>query len=719
MYYYQIWIRNIKGLYTWHADAPVPVGARVLVAFRGRKKIGIIVDNASSGIDFKTQPILEVLNETFLAPKYIDLAQNVAQDNFCTLEKVLSLMIPEAFFQQEHPEKRAIFYVLNDEIIPESDIDQCRLQIRGEKQKQVIELLSKGTMREEEVRKIASLATIKNLLEKGLVTQKKGHIIDPFAGQRIGRPHFDFTPLQQKAFDAMQQAIKPVLLFGVTGSGKTELYKKMALQVLEKDASSQVLFLLPEIALTPQLIAEFYGLFGDTVAVWHSRLSEGEKVQEWARLRSGEARILVGTRSALFVPLANPQLIILDEEHEWTYKNEFAPRFWTHDIAQQLSEAFGAKLIFGSATPRLESFYKCQQAEWIRVDLKNRVFQTELPSIEVIDLRNEMKKGNDGPISESLSKRLADMLVQKKQAVFFLNKRGFSGSTLCRVCGHLFHCPNCENNMKLHRKGEQSKFLCHICGHMEKFPSVCPKCGTEKFEFRGWGTQQVEQYLKDHFPGIRVFRADADAITGKYDFQRLMDRFHNYEADVLLGTQMVAKGLDFERVELVGVILADVGLSLPDFRSEERVFQLLHQVAGRAGRRAQKGHIVIQSFRPQERIFSFLKKHDVDGFISVLQEERAQMHYAPFGAVGKLSISHEDKHKAYQIAQEVFKSLKGAMEGDDKEVLFAPAFFPRTHGKYHFHVFVKFPNKESLFEFLVQQKLPPSVKIDIDPISLL
>ena len=718
MHYYQIWIRNIKGLYTWHSDKPVSVGARVMIHFRGRKKIGIVVDKISGEVDFRTQPIVEVLNDVFLALEYIELAQRVAQDTFCSLEKVLSLMIPEAFFQKEHPEKREVFYRLSLKYREQVDVDPVS-PLRGEKQKQVVELLSKKKMREEEVRKIASLATIKNLLEKGLITQEEGHIIDPFAGQRIGRPHFDFTSLQQKVFDVMQQATKPVLLFGVTGSGKTELYKKMALQVLEKDESSQVLFLLPEIALTPQLIAEFYGLFGDIVAVWHSRLSEGEKVQEWARLRSGEARILVGTRSALFVPLSNPQLIILDEEHEWTYKNEFAPRFWTHEVVEILSKLFGAKLIFGSATPRVESFYKCKEGDWMRADLPTRVFETALPAIQVVDFKNEMKKGNDSPMSEILSEKLSDMLQQKKQAVFFLNKRGFSGATLCRVCGHLFHCPNCENNMKLHKKGMQSKFLCHICGHMEKFPETCPECNTEKFEFRGWGTQQVEQYLKNHFSGIRVFRADADAITGKYDFARLMERFHNYEADVLLGTQMVAKGLDFERVQLVGVILADVGLSLPDFRSEERVFQLLHQVSGRAGRRSQQGNIVIQTFRPQERIFQYLRKHDVEGFIKVLQEERQEMEYPPFGVVVKLSISDIDKTRAYRVAQEVFGQMKKALEGREEQVLFAPAFFPRTHNKYHFHVFLKFKEKEALMDFLTQQKLSHTVKIDIDPISLL
>lgn len=713
MQYCWVWIRGIKGIYTWHSKDILSVGARVMVLFRERKRIGIIVDVSLENIDFKTKPILEVWEHDFIHPDYLCVARHVADENFCKFEKVFSLMVPEPFFQKQHPEKRAILYFLNKEKQEESEL------LRGKKQKHVVKLLENKKAAVEDIRKIASLKTLRTLIDKEIIIEEQGSIIDPFQGQRKSRPHFEFTAEQQEAFDLIKKSSIPVLLFGVTGSGKTEIYKKIALDILEKDASAQVLFLLPEIALTPQLIAEFYGLFDDIVAVWHSRLSEGEKVQEFARIQAGEARILVGTRSAVFVPLRNPQLIILDEEHEWTYKNEFMPRFWTHDVAEKISNTFGAKLIFGSATPRIESFNRCQMKEWEKVDLRNRVFKTKLPKIEMIDLKNERKKGNDSPFSERLQERLSLLLKRQRQAVFFLNKRGYAGATLCRTCGKNFHCPDCDNNMKVHKKFDQSKFICHICGHIEKFPSSCPDCRTKSFEFRGWGTQQVEKCLIDMFPGIRVFRADADAVSGKYDFANLMERFHNHEADVLLGTQMVAKGLDFEKVELVGVIMADVGLSLPDFRAEERVFQLLNQVSGRAGRRDRQGEIIIQSFQPNERIFRYLKAHDVEGFISELQKERAEMKHSPFGTIAKLSVSHIDKAVALREGRAIFNFLKECEDSVLEEVFFAPAFFPRTHGKYHFHVFIKSQDINQLIKFLKCNKLPHLPKIDINPISLL
>ncbi len=694
-------------------------GIRVVVSFRGRKKVGLVLNIDEEPPPFETQEIIEIWDKKFLPPKYIEIAKQVSQENFCAIEKVLSLMVPEAFLQKQNPEKREIFYSLTHPgrrghvTAPSEQISN----IRGKKQKLALQILTeKKEISEAELRKHISLVTLRTLLDKKIITQKIGRLIDPFAKTRKSRPHFDFTPDQKKAFDQIKKSKTPTLLFGVTGSGKTEIYKKLTLETLEKQKTSQVLFLLPEIALTPQLIAEFYGLFGDVVAVWHSKLSEGEKIQEFARIQSGEARILVGARSAVLVPMKNPKLIILDEEHEWTYKNEFAPRFWAHDVAAEIGDKFGAKLLFGSATPRLESWQQCVEKTWKRVDLPKRVFDTKLPDIEIVDFKNELKKGNDSPISEKLHEHLGQILSKKKQAVFFLNKRGFSGSTMCRSCGHTFECPDCSSNMKLHRKIDKSKFLCHICGKIEFFPGRCPECGTENFEFRGWGTQQVEKILEEQFPGIRVFRADADSITGKHDFESLMNRFHDYEADVLLGTQMVAKGLDFDRVELVGIILADVGLSLPDFRTEERVFDLLMQVSGRAGRRKNQGKIIVQTFHPKEEIFQFLRKNDVTGFIDTQLETRKTAQMPPFGAMAKILFSGINKEQTFQKAKDFYEKIKKEFK---KNVHFAPAFFPKMHGKYHFHIFVRTPDKQQLISLLENLEIPHEAKVDIDPVSLL
>ncbi len=705
MNYCDIWIRGLKGIFSWHREETINIGARVTVKLRGRLKTGIVIRVSKDKPEFKTQAIVEVWNEEFIPPEYIDIAREVAEENFASLEKVLSLTVPEKFFSKKNPEKRNNSYELKN--LPEN--------IRGEKQKQAVELIQKykGNISEEELRKDIPLATIKTLLEKGIIIKKKGKIPGIFSDTQKTRPSFTLTPEQKKVEEAIKKSEKPVLLFGVTGSGKTEVYKKLAEEV-KKDG--QVLFLVPEIALTPQLIAELYSVFGDCLAVWHSKLSEGEKVQEWARIQSEEARILVGARSAVMVPLRNPKLIILDEEHEWTFKNEFAPRFQTHDIVEKIVSRFNSKLILGTATPRLESFQKCETGEWNRVDLPNRVHEVQLPEIEIIDLKNESKKGNFSPISESLEQELRELLKQKKQAMIFLNKRGFAGSTMCKVCGHTFECPNCTANMKLHERIGSRKFICHVCGHLEPFVIKCPECKAENFQFKGWGTQQVEKELKERFPNIRVFRADADSVSGKQDFEKLMDRFHRGEADVLLGTQMIAKGLDFDNVELVGVILADVGLTLPDFRSEERVFQLLTQVSGRAGRRKKRGKIVIQSFRPEEKIFQFVRHHDSEGFLQWQSELRKKANMPPFSAMAKISFSDEKKEVAFAEAKKFFNEIKVHLK--DK-CYSAPAFFPRTHNKYHFHVFIREKDKTELIKFLKRIEIPEKAKVDINPSSLL
>lgn len=720
MKYCDVWLRGVKGIFSWHTENDISVGARVVVRFRGRKKGGLVVRVSEVKPEFPTKAVEEIWDEDFVDPRYIELAQQIADENFSNLEKGLSLMVPEKFFATQFPEKRDIFYILQDR----------EVEVRGEKQKLALDMLHKanGKISAEILREKVSLATVKSLIEKGILKEERGEVSDIFAPPTRIKENFDLTPTQQKAFDEIVKSDKPCLLFGVTGSGKTEIYKKLAKQILDEDETSQVLFLLPEIALTPQLIAEFHALFGGQIAVWHSQLSEGEKVQEWARLHYGQARILIGARSAVLVPLRNPKLIILDEEHEWTFKNEFSPRFQTHDVVEFIEHIFCSRLIFGTATPRLESLEKCQKNEWKRVNLTSRVHEVQLPEIDLVDLKNEAKKGNFGPLSEPLIAELAENLKRQKQAVIFLNKRGFSGSTMCRSCGHTFHCPNCSNNMKMHQKVGDRKFICHVCGHMEKFPVACPECGIDHFVFRGWGTQMVEEALGQVFPQIRILRADADSITGKHDFEKLMDKFHAGEADVLLGTQMVAKGLDFENVDLVGVILADVGLSLPDFRSEERVFQLLTQVSGRAGRRQKRGKIIIQTFHPDEKVFEFVRHHDSEGFLNWQSEIRAQTAMPPFSTIAKLTISDDRKEKAFAEAKRIYEILKGevlrlpSVAQDDSETWdchMAPAFFPRTHGKYHFHVFVRAPHKKELIEFLKKQKHISAAKIDVGPISLL
>lgn len=708
MPFHQIWLRGVRDLFTWEGEQTLSPGARVVVKFRGKKRVGLVVSSSAKKPTFRTQPVLEIWDESFLPPKFISLAQEIATEFFTPLPKILGLMVPEKFLIQKHPEKRETFYTLTGEEFE---------SLRGEKQKWVVEqLLKQEKVSEETLRKKVSLQTLRSLEEKKIITSLSGKIIPAVLPREKVRQNFTLNAAQQGAFEQISKSSKPSVLFGVTGSGKTEIYKKLAKAVSESDPTAQVLFLLPEIALTPQLVAEFRAQVGEQVAVWHSNLSAGEKIQEWARCRSGEARILIGARSAAWVPLVNPKLIILDEEHEWTFKSEFAPRIWTHELVERLAQRFQAKRVFGSATPRLESFWRCESGEWDLISLVERVHAVEMPDIQFVDLRNEGKKGNFTPISEWLGEEISDMLKQKKQGILFLNRRGFSGSTMCRKCGHNFHCPHCSSPMKLHRNFDREKMLCHVCGHLEKVSEHCPECGEKNFEFRGWGTQQVEQILGDQFPGIRVLRADADSVGGRYDFEKILDTFHRGEADILLGTQMIAKGLDFENVNLVGVILADVGLGLPDFRADERVFQLLTQVAGRAGRRKKQGKILIQTFRPDEEIFQFVRNHDTQHFVAKQLCDRKVSQMPPFVSLAKVTFSHPDKKRGWQLSKHFFQQ---AREAFGSQAQWAPAFFPKAHGKYHFHVFLRASSRQKLQEFFQKTPLPHEAKIDLDPVSLL
>ena len=723
MNFAEVYLRGVQGIFTWEIpeNLNVSAGSRVIVTFRGRKRIGLVTKTTEVKPDFKTQPVVEVLDEHFVPEKYLDIAREVSTENACSFEKIIKLMIPESFFLINNPEKREVSLILEKK--PE---EIKALKIRGQKQKLAIEIIKKNgnNILESELREQGiGLATLKGLIEKNIIKQEFGELIHGMKIEKIKRRNHDLTNLQKSVFNDILSTDKPTVLFGVTGSGKTEIYKKIAEEVFTKHETGQVLFLLPEIALTSQLIAEFRAMFGDRIAVWHSNMANGEKIQEWKRIRTGEANILIGARSAAFVPLKNPKLIILDEEHEWTFKSEFSPRVWTHDLVEKIAKKFEARLIFGSATPRLESFYKCEKGDYHLVKLLSRVHETPLPMIQMVDFKNEIKKGNYTPISEILIEELEKMKRRGKQAVFFLNRRGFSGSTLCKVCGDKFLCPHCDAPMKLHKSNNNSKFLCHVCGYMESPPEKCLGCGAKDFEYRGWGTQKVEHFFKENFPQFKVLRADADTVSGRYDFEKLLEKFHNKEADILLGTQMIAKGLDFEDVELVGVLQADIGLSLPDFRAEERVFQLLTQVSGRAGRRKNRGKIIIQSYNPEEKIFEYVQRHDTEGFINWTKENRRSTLSPPYSYLGKVTFSNQDKALAFSDAKRFFERMKKTVPIEESySVHFAPAFFPKSHGKYHFHVVIKSPKREEILEFIQKTAaLFPKkfLKVDIDPVSIL
>ncbi len=709
MQYVEVYLKNVTEIYTWHTSIPVQIGSRVELLFRNKPKIGVVTKIHTTPPDFETKSILSVLDLEFVPSKYIDFAFDISEICFCKPTKVLSLMIPSKFFLKKQALEMNRYYTLiekNREVLE---------KIKGKKQKELIEYLGNNPQVEHSViTKLFTTGTIKSLLDRDIIRCEKNGYILASNCEELDEA-VALSSVQLKAVKSIKNAETPSLLWGVTGSGKTEIYKQLAKELITQDG--QMLLLVPEIGLTPQLINHFKGIFGDKVVVWHSNLSDGEKLRTWLSMFTGEAKVLIGARSAVLVPIPNLKLIILDEEHEWTYKNEFVPRFWTHDIVELLAQKFEAQLLFGTATPRVESINRVEKDDWNLVRLDKRFFEAPKSNIQLVDLKNEIKRGNASPLSEALVKNIREIVNDNRQVVLFLNKRGFAGATMCRFCGQTFECKNCSAHMKVHGIS-QPKLICHICHYIQPFPKKCPTCSSENFKFQGWGTQQVEQLLKQNFPDKKILRADSDALGSKYDFDDLIQKFHNHEADILLGTQMIAKGLDFAKVDLVGLILADVGLNLPDFRSEERVFQLLNQVAGRTGRRGQESRVIVQTFEPDHEVFKYLLKDDIPGFLETQKLSRKSMNMPPFSHIAKITFSDPSKTTAFAETKKFFEILKQIIT-DEEECFWAPAFFPKVHNKYWFYIFLKTRDIDKTKAILQNVDIPKEAKLDLSPISLL
>jgi primosomal protein N' (replication factor Y) len=493
------------------------------------------------------------------------------------------------------------------------------------------------------------------------------------------------TADQQEALRAISESSLrgqgTILLHGVTGSGKTEVYLRSIAGMLAEGRSSIVL--VPEIALTPQMIERFTRRFGDEVAVLHSRLSAGERFDEWKRVSTGEARVVIGARSAVFAPVRNLGLLVLDEEHEYTYKQEESPRYHARDIALWRAGWHGAVTVLGSATPSLESFYLARHGDYTLCRLTGRAAGRPLPPVDVVDMRVELKSGNRSLFSRRLTGALGDVLAAGRQAILFLNRRAFATFVLCRSCGHVMRCPHCQVSLKYHSVG--SALRCHYCDHNEQYPLVCPACAGRYIRHFGTGTQRVAAELQQMFPGARVERLDADAASQKGAHRRILTAFRRGETDILVGTQMVAKGLDFPNVTLVGVITADTSLNLPDFRAGERTFQLLTQVAGRAGRGEAGGRVVVQTYSPQHHAVTTAREHDYETFYGQEIQARAELGYPPFCRMVKILFAGPDEGKT-AAAAEAFASI---MAGTADLLGPSPCPIIRLRGNYRWQLAVR------------------------------
>ena len=437
------------------------------------------------------------------------------------------------------------------------------------------------------------------------------------------------TPEQTKAVEAFwqdyrQEKYGTYLVYGVTGSGKTEVYMEMISRVLEQ--GRQAIMLIPEIALTYQTVLRFYGRFGDRVSILHSRMSQGERSDQMERVKAGEVDVMIGPRSALFTPFSNLGLIVIDEEHEGTYKSEQAPRYHARETAIRRARMEGASVVLGSATPSLETFYACRSGRCRMLQLTNRTGGGELPQVLVADMREELRKGNRSILSGRLEEMIRDRLEKKEQIMLFLNRRGYAGFVSCRACGYVVKCPHCDVSLSAHRNG---RLVCHYCGYEEPAIQTCPSCGSSYIGGFKAGTQQVEEMIHKRFPEARVLRMDLDTTRKKDGYEKILETFSDEEADILIGTQMIVKGHDFPNVTLVGILAADLSLYSDDYRSAERTFQLLTQAAGRAGRGGRSGEVVIQTYSPDHYAVRMAASQNYEGFYEEEMRYRSLMGYPP------------------------------------------------------------------------------------------
>ncbi|RRK11038.1 primosomal protein N' [Lactiplantibacillus garii] len=575
-----------------------------------------------------------------------------------------------------------------------------------------------------------SEATIRTGAKKGWLKKVAVEVYrDPYATSDIQPTQpLQLNPEQQVAVDQIvsaidQPATTTFLLEGVTGSGKTEVYLQSMAAALAQGKTA--LMLVPEISLTPQMVRRVKGRFGKAVAVLHSGLSSGEKYDEWRRIQRGEAQVVVGARSAVFAPLTNLGLIVMDEEHESTYKQDDAPRYHARQVALWRSRYHNCPVVLGSATPSLETRARAEKGVYQRLVLADRVNQRPLPQVSIIDMKKEMQQHAESNFSAPLLVALQDRLDRHEQSVLMLNRRGYSSFVLCRDCGFVLKCPNCDISLTLHMDTHTMK--CHYCGHEEPIPRVCPNCHSRQIRYYGTGTEKVEEELRDLLPDARIIRMDNDTTRKKGAHAKLLAQFGSGDADILIGTQMIAKGLDFPNVTLVGVLNADTALGLPDFRASERTFELLTQVSGRAGRAEKSGHVYIQTFNPDHYAIRFAQHHDYEGFFKYEMQVRHQGGYPPYYFTVQITASDLDEAVAAKRMYQLLQWLRPRLAPSTIILGPTPKPIARVNRRYYYQIVIKYkqePNLEKtlttlLHETQVQQRQGLQIGIDVEPLHFM
>ena len=692
---------NVKTLnktfdYNVPDDLEPKQGDRVYVHFGNQKKLdeGIIIGFKDKS-EYKLKDIVKIQKDN-ISENRIKLAQWMSNRYFCNLSECLKLMLPPGTGNKEETkrtkEKTLNVYSLS-KTIEEIETDIENKLIRGNKQIDVLRLLYDNynmSLQDIEIMAKASSATVKTLVDKGYLKQSEKQIErDPFQEKEIQKTNeLKLNIEQQDAYCSIKEPGE-YLLHGITGSGKTEIYLQLIKRELEKGKTAIVL--VPEISLTPQTIDRFTSRFGkEKIAVLHSKLSNGERFDQWNKIKEGKAQIVIGARSAIFAPIKELGIIIIDEEHDSSYQSESTPQYDALEIARKIANEENIKLVLGSATPDTRTYKNALEGKISLIELTKRANNARLPEVEIVDLRDELSNGNHNMISTKLKNEIQKNIESKNQTILFLNRRGFSNFIMCKTCGNVIKCKRCDISMTYHK--DEHKLKCHYCGLEEHVPNKCPNCGSKELKYSGAGTQKLEEEVHKLFPTASTIRMDIDTVTKKHSHEDILTKFKEDKIDILIGTQMIVKGHDFPKVTLVGVISADNALNIGDYRASEITFQVLTQVAGRAGRGEQNGKVIIQTYNPDHYAIECAKEQDFKKFYQIESKIRKTLKYPPFCDIIVLDFSSLNKHEIQRDTKKLHQYLKNRIINEKFGVLlYSPLPCPveKINDRYRWRMIIK------------------------------
>lgn len=697
------------------------IGMRVKVPFAGRLVLGYVIQlSEKSQIEpSKLKTIAKNLEQTpKLMPEILELCQFMSRHFFLRLSDCIRLALPSCVRLDSQHEQ----FEYNLSLL--LDIDTA-INIIGKRAKNQLALIAflneNGTIDFLKAVDMFGRQSVNALVEKGIVLKSATRKMRNPSVESATEQKNILTPAQANAVQTMQNQNKTFLLKGVTGSGKTEVYMTIIEQAIKQGKTA--IMLVPEISLTPQMMQRFNSRFPSDVAVLHSRLSDGERFDEWEKIFSGKAHVVLGARSAIFAPVKNLGVIVIDEEHDSSYVSENNPRYDAHTVAEHRARANNCPLILGSATPSLESYNKAINGEYQLVELKQRINGSEMPDIEIVDMTGEVMDGNMSPFSKSLVAKLDRCIKDKKQAILFINRRGFASFVMCRECGYRAKCDDCEVSLVYHKEDNQLK--CHFCGKKYRMLTNCPNCNSTNIRYGATGTEKVCEELANMFKDVPIFRMDNDTTRGKDGHKKILSQFSQTAPSILVGTQMIAKGHDYPLVSLVGILDADVSLYNSDYKSNERTFQLVTQVAGRAGRKNADGHVVLQTYAPKHYVYRFAQNYDYEGFYAKEINVRQTTMFPPFSTILRILVSSVSDERAKEVTKKIFDRCQELKQKEGRSILFLqamPSPVKKIQTKYRYQILTRFvPSDRITAEFYAASDLiekDVSIFVETNPNNL-